>query len=76
LNPFELTPSLSIVIGVFGALVVISLVVLVLRRCRRRDRRQHDKAAATPLKMDGCEADEKNPDVIDVIPQGEIIIIS
>ncbi|OXA61211.1 Nephrin [Folsomia candida] len=46
-------------------------VILLLRvyctRRRSHDRRRRDKAATTPLKIDapdGCDADEKNPDVI------------
>jgi len=72
---FELSPSLSIIIGVCTALVIVSVVIILVRvyctkRRSSRDRRRHDKAA-TPLKMDapdGCDADEKNPDVI---PQGK-----
>lgn len=74
----QLSPTVSIVIGVCTALVIVSIVVIVLRiycaRKRNRDRRRRDKAA-TPLKTDtseGCDPDEKNPDVI---PQGNVEIL-
>ncbi|ODM99480.1 Nephrin [Orchesella cincta] len=70
----QLSPTVSIVIGICTALVIVSIVVIALRiycaRKRNRDRRRRDKAA-TPLKTDtsdGCDPDEKNPDVI---PQGK-----
>jgi hypothetical protein len=77
-STIELSPSLSIVIGVCTALLIVTVVILLVRvYCTRRrsgrDRRRQDKAAI-PLNKDapdGCDADEKNPDVI---PQGELII--
>ncbi|XP_035703880.1 protein turtle isoform X2 [Folsomia candida] len=68
---FQLSPTVSILIGVLTALSIVSIVILLLRvyctRRRSHDRRRRDKAATTPLKIDapdGCDADEKNPDVI------------
>lgn len=73
---FQLSPTVSILIGVLTALSIVSIVILLLRvyctRRRSHDRRRRDKAATTPLKIDapdGCDADEKNPDVI---PQGKL----
>ncbi|CAG7716606.1 unnamed protein product, partial [Allacma fusca] len=67
---FTHTMKISIPIGVVSALIIVSIIIVTVRvycsRKRNRERRRREKAS-TPLKMDppdGCDSDEKNPDVI------------
>ena len=67
---FSNTMKISIPIGVVAVLALLSVIIISLRvYCSRRtsrDRRRREKAS-TPLKTDppdGCDSDEKNPDVI------------